>query len=174
MKNGAETKNLQWYVIRTKLKQEERADSNLRSCVEETFAPRIKELRHNRFTGQQTYTVKPLFPSYIFARFDLSSLTRKVLFTRGVHSIVSFGGCPAHVDEGIIEMIKSRMKNDGFVRLGDEFSFGDEVMIKDGPLKSVSGIFQREAKGPERAMILLRTVSYQAHIEIDNGMLMKL
>jgi hypothetical protein len=47
------------------------------------------------------------------------------------------------------------------------------VVIKDGPLKSFAGIFEREMKGAERVRILIQTVSYQAHVEIERNMVKK-
>jgi hypothetical protein len=46
-------------------------------------------------------------------------------------------------------------------------------LVKDGPLKNFAGIFEREMKDVDRIRILLETVSYQAHIEIDRDMVKK-
>ena len=46
-------------------------------------------------------------------------------------------------------------------------------MVKDGPLKNLAGIFEREMKDTDRIRILLESVSYQAHIEIERDMVEK-
>ena len=81
-----------WYVVYTLPNYEQRADSNLRAWHLETFAPKIKARRVNPFNGVSIYVTRPLFPRYIFARFNLNALMHKVRFTRGVSNVVSFGG----------------------------------------------------------------------------------
>ena len=86
---GQETS--QWYVVHTNPKQEERADSNLRAWGVETLHPKLKTRRFNEFTGAPTVTTRPLFPRYIFAKFNAREQLAKISFTRGVHYVVSFG-----------------------------------------------------------------------------------
>src|SRR5215216_116169 len=115
MKSPNQSQTPHWYAIHTKAKQEDRAVSNLIAWHIETFFPRLKESRCNEFTGQPTPLVKPLFPGYVFANFDASTMLHKVWFTRGVHSVVSFGGSPVPVSDEIISLIRSRIGQDGFV-----------------------------------------------------------
>lgn len=162
-----------WYVIHTHPKQEDRAGSNLRVLGVPIFNPKIRERRYNQFSIAPTYVTKPLFPRYIFAQFKINDLYHKVRFTRGVYSVVSFGEGPTPIDEEIITLIKSNIKEDGFVKIDEEIMPGDRVIIKDGPLKTFAGIFEREMKDTDRIRILLETVSYQAHIEIEKDMVKK-
>jgi transcriptional antiterminator RfaH len=162
-----------WYVIRTHPKQEDRASDNLRVLGVPIFNPKTRERRHNQFVIMPNYVRKPLFPRYIFAQFKINDLYQKVRFTRGVNSVVSFGEGPTPIDEEIIKLIQSNIKEDGFVRIYDEISLGDKVIVKDGPLKNFTGIFEREMKDTDRVRILLETVSYQAHIEIERVMVKK-
>jgi transcriptional antiterminator RfaH len=162
-----------WYVIHTHPKQEERAGSNLRVLGIPIFDPKIRERRYNQFSIGPTYVTKPLFPSYIFAQFNVHDLYHKVRFTRGVYSVVSFGEGPTPIAEEVIMLIRSNIKEDGFVRIDEEIRPGDRIMVKDGPLKNFAGIFEREMKDTDRIRILLENVSYQAHIEIEKEMVKK-
>lgn len=162
-----------WYLIYTNPQQENRASQNLLAGGIETLAPLMKATRFRPFTGEPFAVVKPLFPRYIFARFELASTYHKVRFTRGVHSLVSFGEGPAVVDDAIIEFIRSRVGADGLVRINDGLKSGDPVVVRDGPLKGVTGIFEREMQDPERVRVLLEAVNYQAHVTIDRGLLRK-
>jgi len=173
MKYEQEFDSMCWYLIHTHPKQEDRASSNLRAWGVETFAPLIKERRVNEYSGAITYVIKPLFPSYIFARFRLNELFHKVRFTRGVHSVVSFGDLPSPVDDCIVNLVKMRMNGVGFVSLNEELKPGDEVTVIHGPLRSLTAIFERELKGPDRVVILLKAVKYQAHVEISRDMIKK-
>jgi transcriptional antiterminator RfaH len=163
-----------WYVIHTHPKQEERAERNLRSEGLQTFYPRIKERRFNKYTGEIGYVIKPLFPRYLFARFDPYVWLREVRYTRGVHCVVSLGESPTPVDGEIIAIIRSRLGDDGFVRIGEKFHPGDLVMVKDGPLKSFVGLFERDMRDSDRVMVLLTTVGYQAHVMIERDLLKKI
>jgi len=161
-----------WYVIHTHPKQEDRASNNLSVLGMPTFNPKIRERRYNQFVSAPTYVVKSLFPRYIFAQFKINDLYHKVRFTRGVYSVVNFGGSPTPIDKEIIALIQFNMK-DAFVRIDAEIRPGDKVIIKDGPLKNFAGIFEREMKDTDRVRILLETVSYQAHIEIERDLVKK-
>jgi len=163
-----------WYVAHTHPRQEERANNNLRAWGVETFIPKVKIIKYKPFTGEPTCLIKPLFPRYVFARFKLNELYYKVRFTRGIHSLVSFLDKPCPVDDELIDLIKSRVGDDGLVRTVDTLKVGDEVVIKEGVLKNFSGVFVREMKDEDRIMILLRTVNYQAHVVIERGKVSKL
>ena len=164
----------QWYVIHTKPREEERAENNLRAWKIETLSPKLKERHFNRYTGNPTSLIKPLFPRYIFARFDACKLLHKIYYTRGIHSVVSFGGSPTPVDDEVIRIIKSRIHEDGFVRDADEPKVGDQVVVKTGPFKSFEGIFDCEMKENDRVSILLTTISYQGRILIPKELIEKL
>jgi len=162
-----------WYVIHTHRRQEDRVGNNLGALGIEALIPRVKKRLYNNYTGEVTHLVKPFFPNYVFARFDVHNLLYKVRFTRGVHSVVCYGTTPAQVDDWIITTIRSRAGEDGCVKIGENLKPGDEVIIENGPLKDFKGIFERETSEVDRVMILLQTVSYQAHLVIEREMLKK-
>ena len=97
----------------------------------------------------------------------------KVRLTRGVHSVVNFGGQPYPVDDEVIEIIKSGVGDDGLFDIKEKFAAGDKVKIKEGPLREMVGIFEREVKANERVMILLTTITYQGRLEIEKGLIEK-
>ncbi|HKP11495.1 MAG TPA: transcription termination/antitermination NusG family protein [Blastocatellia bacterium] len=168
-----------WYVVYTHPRQEERAEMNLRAWNVQTFAPKIRARRYSSFTGDVSYTTKPMFPRYIFARFKGNDLLHKVNYTRGVHSLVSFNDRPTPVDESIIDLLKSRLVDEQFFQPVDDpqplddLQPGDEVEIKSGPLGAFKGIFQEHLRDTDRVRILLQTVSYQAHILVDRDSVVK-
>jgi transcriptional antiterminator RfaH len=162
-----------WYLVHTHPKQEDRAQKNLSAWNVETFLPRLSQRLFNQFTGT-THVIRPLFPRYIFARFRLNDLYHKVKFTRGIHSLVSFSDYPTAVEEGVIELIKSRIGKDGLVNPTEELKPGDRVIVQDGPLSNFEGIFDPEKNDENRVRILLQTVSYQAYLEIDREMVRKI
>jgi transcriptional antiterminator RfaH len=163
-----------WYVIHTKPKQEERADSNLKAWRVETFAPKLRELRFDTAAGRRTYVTKPLFARYIFARFKADELLHKVCYTRGVKSVVCLGAGPTPVDDEIIEFIQLRRDEDGFIKAGDDpLRPGDRVVISDGYLKDLAGVFESNLKDHDRVTILLTAISYQGRVIIEKDFVRK-
>jgi transcriptional antiterminator RfaH len=163
--------NSHWYVLRTNPGQEDRAASNLQAWGVEALNPKIRQGCYDKRNGRVNHVVKCLFSRYIFARFRASSMLHKIRFTRGVQSVVSFGGLPTPVDEDVINIIRHRTGQDGLVRMGDELKLGDTVTIKHGPFRNLIGIFEREVGDPDRVQILLTAISYQARVVIERGLI---
>lgn len=163
---------LRWYALHTHPNQEGRAESNLTAWNIETFAPKYKARRRNEFRSEPSYSVRPLFTGYIFARFDANEIP-KVRYTRGVHSVVCVGVTPAAVDDELIETIKSRTGEDGLVRLSDEIKPGDEVVLQGGHFNNFEGVFERRLKDKERVMILLKTVTHRVRVVVPESLVIK-
>ena len=167
---------LNWYVVHTQPQQEERAGFNLRSWGIETLTPKVRVNKYNQFTNKLTRVPKHMFPTYIFGRFRFNAEYHRVRFTRGVHSVVTFTGTPALVEDEIIDLIRSRIGPDGFVNTLEELEnleAGDQVIIKEGRFKGFCGVFDREIQDSERVRILLDTVSFQAHVVVDRELVHK-
>jgi transcriptional antiterminator RfaH len=162
-----------WYAVYTHNRQEERAHNNLQAWRVETFAPRIKERRYNFITGLPTFVVKLMFPRYIFARFEAEQLLHKVSFTRGVKQVVNFGGAPTPVADEVIDLLKAQTGPDGYVCIDEELKSGDTVIIKDGPLKDFMAVFERRTSGTDRVRLLLLTINYQGHVELNRELVRK-
>lgn len=162
-----------WYAIRTHSNQESRADANLKAWQLETFLPKIREQRRNPFSGAFVSLTKPLFPTYLFARFDLQRLLHQVSFVRGVKNVVSFGGIPSPVDDEIIQFFQTRTNDDGFVRIGEDLKPGDKVMMKGGLLDSLVGVLEREMHDSERVIVLLQAINYQGHVIVERNSIKK-
>jgi transcriptional antiterminator RfaH len=165
--------DLRWYVVRTHANQEDRAAGNIGSLNVETFSPRYRKVIYNPYNGKPTYLNRALFPRYIFARFDLEKHLHRIQYSRGVANILCFSGAPAEVEGEMVKLMKARVGNGGFVRLGDEFMPGDEVLISDGPFRNFRGIFEHELGDEDRVRILLDSVGYQAHIVIEKHLVRK-
>jgi transcriptional antiterminator RfaH len=164
---------LNWYVVHTHPNQEERTNSNLRTFGLETLTPKLRVNRYNQFTGQSIRIVKPLFPSYIFARFRFNELYHRIRFTRGVQSLVCFNNSPTPVDEEIVDLVRSRIGSDGFVKTIEELKAGDEVVINEGRFQNLYGVFEREMPDAARVRILLSAVNFQAHVVVNRALVSK-
>jgi transcriptional antiterminator RfaH len=163
-----------WYAIHTNPRQEMRAESNLRAWGIETYLPMVKDDQLSQSDPNRPDAVKPLFLRYFFARFRFDTMGFKIRYTRGVKDIVTFGQTPAPIDDEIIDLIRSRQDELGYVMLDDGISLGDEILVKDGIFKGIHGIFERNISNSNRVMILLKAIQFQAHIIVDRGSLKKL
>ncbi len=156
-----------WFVAHTKPRQEERAESNLRTLGIETFLPMTRELGRRRSRRSR---VAPFFPSYLFVKCDVTAMLHKITYTRGVHRMLGTVEGPQPIDPQIIDSIRERVGDDGLVRVETSFKAGDVVRVTAGPLEDFSGVFQAYRKPSERAEILLRTVTgcFRALVDCDS------
>jgi transcriptional antiterminator RfaH len=153
-----------WYAVCTKPHHERRAELNLLRLGVETFNPQLKERKVIRRV-RRVVTV-PLFPGYLFAKLDLDNQFRAVSYAKGVRRIVAFGSTPAKVDDELIEAIKVRLINGEVIAPARVLKAGQTVKIQDGPLGGLHAIFEREMTGQQRAVLLLRTLAYQARVVV--------
>jgi len=160
-----------WYVIQTKPKKEEEAKSYLSTKGVEIFNPLIESfvLRNGRMNKE----FKPLFPNYIFGRFDLNQDYPLVRWARGVKRVLGFGGYPVPVAEEVVGLIKKRTDTNGIMRENYHFEPNDLVRIKGGPLKDLLGIFDRWVSDSDRVRVLLNLVGYQPAVELHYAMIEK-
>jgi transcription elongation factor/antiterminator RfaH len=158
-----------WYVVNTKPRNEERAAHNLENGGIEVLAPKLKLRKYK--DGKFVQVIEPMFPSYIFVRFHPVDEFRMVKYARGVKTIVHFGGQIIPLQDELIEFIKVRLDNGVAAIQKPNISKGEKILIKDGPFKGFSGIFESELEGKERVAILLDGVNYCAKMEIDRDLI---
>ncbi|MBU3713238.1 MAG: transcription/translation regulatory transformer protein RfaH [Limnohabitans sp.] len=152
---------MQWYVIHTKPRQEQRALENLQRQGFEAWLPMIEleKVRRSRLTR----VTEPMFSRYLFIRLDTTQTNwSPIRSTLGVSKLVSFGNVPAAVPDALIDMLREsppltpqRLMNPG-----------DEVQLVDGPLRGLRGIYQQH-DGEARAMVLIELLSQPQSIQIE-------
>ncbi len=165
MPHVSTTPDARWFVIRTHHHQEVRVEQNLRLGRIETFLPRIPPPRSARAHGDGHVT--PLFPQYVFARFNPATSLHDVTFTRGVYHVLRFGDTLASVDDEVIQFFRSRMDAHGFIRIGEPLQPGELVAIQSGPFRAFVGVVERHLSNKERVIVLLTTVQADMHVEVS-------
>jgi transcriptional antiterminator RfaH len=160
-----------WYVIQTKPNKEEEAKSYLSTKGLEVFNPLMETFlpRDGRLKKQ----FKPLFPNYIFGKFDIDRNYNLVRWARGVKKILGFGGNLTPVSEEVIELIKKKTDDHGIVRRNYHFEPNDVVRVKSGPLRDLLGMFDRWVSDSERVRVLMNLIGYQPVVEIHYSMIEK-
>ena len=162
---------MNWFAIQTKPRHETVAETSLRREGVETFFPLLS--RRKTIRRVRKIVTGPLFPSYIFARFDAAHSNRLVRYANGVLKIVSFGGKPAIVDLEIIDTIRAHAKDNIIEFQPAALRAGDLVEVRDGPLRGLQGVFEREMSDRERVIILLNVLSKGARVEVSRDQLEK-
>src|SRR6185295_7887815 len=156
---------MHWYAVSTKPHQEKQAELHIKQYGIECFLPRLKESKIIR--RMHKTVIVPLFPGYLFARFDLDKHCRAVSYATGVRKIVEFGSGPVELDPAMIDAIKNRL-HDGYVTLMPvRPASGQVVHIKGGPLAGLEAVFIREMTDRNRASLLLNTLGFQARLTLN-------
>lgn len=169
---GTPVAGVNWFAVHTKPRQEGVAELSLKREGVETFYPKMKHRKTIRRVRK--WVTGPLFPSYIFARFDAAQSARLVKYSNGVINLVSFGGKPATVDESLIESIKAHAQDDTVVVQPKPLKRGDVVEIQEGPLRGLHGVFEREMSDRDRVVVLLNVLSQGARVEVYREQLEKI
>jgi len=162
---------MEWYVIQTKPKKEAEATTYLGNKGVDIFAPLIEEFRYKN--GRMNLERNPLFPGYIFGKFNLEHDFALVRWGKGVKCVLGYGGYPVPLAEEIVATIKEKTDGQNIVRLRQDFKPNDVVRIKTGHLKELLGIFERWVTANDRVRILLNLIGYQPAVEIHYSMLEK-
>ncbi|MFQ5736288.1 MAG: transcription termination/antitermination protein NusG [Thermodesulfobacteriota bacterium] len=156
-----------WFLIYTKPRCEDSVSSKFVENGFEVLNPKIEERRYIRRKIQDV--LSPLFPCYLFVRFDIPADYRLIKYTRGVKSVVGPEHIPSVVPEEIIGQIRKRMEG-GVIRMEPcSFVHGEDVSIQAGPFEGLEAVFERQLKGSERVSILLKAVN--ARVVVDASIL---
>lgn len=155
-----------WYVVQTHARRENQAVDNLKRQSFQTYLPRyLKRRRHAR---RVDWRQVPVFPGYLFVRFD-SDLHRwrAIQSTVGVSKLIMFGEIPISVPYGIVEAIKSREDERGMVGLFPDvkLSRGDTVQVVDGALSELDGIFDC-VDDKQRAFVFLELLGRKVKVRL--------
>ena len=155
-----------WYVVHTQPRGESLAITNLNNQGFETYLPRhLKRRRHARRTE---WVPAPLFPNYLFVRFDIERTRwRSIHSTFGVRYLVCNGELPAPVPHVIVEDIRSCEDDDGVVVVSKQAPFdkGELVQIMTGALCDQVGLFDC-ATDNERVFVLLDLLGRKVRVRV--------
>lgn len=152
---------LQWYALNTKPHAEARVARGLTDRGYEILLPLLPT--------QPSELLQPLFPSYLFIYCDLEVVSVSSLqWIPGLRRIVAFAGRPAIVPDSAIALIRSQLRmieaQGGLPT--HNFKPGDAVIIDEGPLTGLRGIFQGPMGPAERVRILIEFLGQTNRAEV--------
>ena len=155
-----------WFVCQSNPREEPRASHYLQEKGFEVYLPMMEAERLTQ-AGPVKY-LKPLFPSYLFVRFDALRESAYVRWTRGVKKILPESDGPLALEESVVQSVRALAQKDGIIRKRP-LRKSDRVRILRGPFKDIIGIFEEWASDAGRVRILLEMVSYQARLELHHS-----
>lgn len=156
-----------WYAIRVKSNHEGVVAQGLKGKGFEASVP-----SYPASSRQRSHSLKqdvPLFPGYIFCRFDpLNRLP--ILIVPGVVHIVSFGGIPQPVEEdemaAVLTMLHSGLRVAPFPTL----PVGQRVLLEAGPLAGVAGVVLAH-QDEERFVVSISLLQRSIGVVVDRSWL---
>jgi len=111
----------------------------------------------------------PLFPGYVFCRFDPDThCTVPVVTTPGVLKILGFGGRPEPLDETEIESVRLAAQHGFSPRPCQYLSTGSRIRIARGPLSGIEGILTR-IKNKDLLVISVSMLQRSISVEIERS-----
>lgn len=162
-----------WFLVHVKPRAEKVSAIHFDQLGLEAFCPQLKQEKIIRRVRRQV--VVPLFPGYVFVKFDPMFQYRAVQYAIGVRRVVTFGDTFARVDSSIIEAMRARITQE-CVQVSNSSSFqpGQKVRIHEGPLQGLEAVFESEMSDRRRVTLLLETVAYQARVVVPVNQIVNL
>ena len=154
-----------WYLIKTKPRQEKIAIQNLENQGYEIFCP-IAKINNLPVV---------LFPGYIFAHLnDKTQNWSPINSTKGVSHFVKFGFNFAKVPTNVIKFIKTN-QHTTTEKLKDlkKFKPGEKVQISDGAFKNYMAIFKCY-KSDERVILLMNLLGNEQSLSFKKELVIAL
>jgi transcription antitermination factor NusG len=161
------SERLDWFAIAVKPRHEKRVAYVLDTKGYETFVPLYKH-RHRRAWGVRDFDL-PLFPGYVFSRFDLLKRL-PVVVTPGVNRILGVGATPTPVDPREITSLRTALDKALSAKTLPFFHTGNKVRICEGPLQGVDGVVVL-ARGTLRIVLSVTLLQRSVLVEVDSNWL---
>jgi len=152
----------QWYLLKTKLRQENFAIKNLENQGYHVYCP-YAEIEKKQVV---------LFPGYLFIYLDYESQNwSPIRSTKGVLHLIRFGLNFAKIPISVIEFIKTNeLTTAEKIKNQNKFKKGDKVQITDGIFKNCTAIF-KSLKAKDRVLLLMNLLGQQQTINVSRNAL---
>ena len=154
-----------WFCLKSKPRQEAVAVRNLKAVGEiDIFFPRIRRTRRGHEKNKEV--IEPLFPGYIFVKFNPEDSQGTVKSTRGVLHLVSKGGKAVDVENKVIEELKALGPEGILSMLDEELKVGAKIKVIRGIFAGSEGEVLKLATPQKRIAVLLTLLGAQQSVEM--------
>ena len=154
-----------WYAVKVRSRSERLVETKLRSKGYELFLPTYKT---RQYPSHQNKTLElPLFPGYLFCRFDVT-VRLPILTTPGVAHIVGIGRIPEPIGEEEIEAIRTVVNSDAAHEPCPYVRVGQLVRVEFGSLCGLMGRVV-DLRGQSRLVISVDILARSVSVNIDKA-----
>ncbi len=154
-----------WYALQVRTRWEGSTALLLSGKGYETLLPTYKAKK--RWSGKPKEFNVPLFPGYVFCRFDAQKRL-PVLVTPGVISVVACSKVPLPVDEGEIAALQTVVATGLLAEPWPYLELGQKVRIESEPLRGLEGILI-SFKGNHRIVLSVSLLRRSVALEVDQS-----
>jgi transcription antitermination factor NusG len=157
---------LPWFALQVRTRHETAIAGFLEAKGYEQFVP-LYEFR-KRWSDRIKVTEAPLFPGYLFCRFD-PQYRLPILKTPGVIQIVGYNRIPAPIDEMEIDAIQTLVASGLQTQPWPFLAVGERVRIESGSLRGLDGIVVK-MKENHRLVVSITLLRRSVAVEIDSAL----
>lgn len=154
-----------WFALSVKSRYEKTVATFLESKGYEWFLPLYKSRR--RWSDRIKKIDVPLFPGYLFCRFDIYNRF-PVLMIPGVQHIVGGTQLPTPIEASEIEALQAVVNTKLSREPWPFLQLGDRVKIEQGSLAGVEGILL-QLKGRHRLVLSVTLLQRSVAVDIDGA-----
>ena len=152
-----------WFALQVQSRREATVAAHLGGQGLECFLPLYKSIR--RWSDRKKELEQPLFPGYLFCRFDFEN-RRPVVVAPGVQRIVGSRRAPVPVEESELEGIRQAISSGLFSQPWPYLQIGERVRVHHGSLKNLEGILVN-FKGSHRVVLSVTLLQRSVAMEVD-------
>jgi len=153
-----------WYALRVQTRLGNTASTALRGKGYEEFLPLYRSRR--RWSDRVKHIDLPLFPGYLFCRFDVRERLLPILSTPGVIGIVGAGKTPIPVDDEEIAAVHRIIQSGLSAQPWPFLTVGSRIYMEAGPLAGLEGIVTNTDKA-YRLVVSVALLQRSVAAEID-------
>lgn len=160
---AAESDRRAWFALRVKSRCEKAVAESLKWKEYEEFLPLYRSRR--RWSDRYQDVDLPLFPGYVFLRFDIERRL-PVLQIPGVVHVVGRGRVPVAVEEQEIAALQTLVASGLRLQPWPFIEVGHEVSLEEGPLRGVKGIVTA-VKGNLQLVVSVTLLQRSVAVKVD-------
>jgi transcription antitermination factor NusG len=153
-----------WFALRVRSNFEQTTSTILRRKGYEELLPTYR--RRMRLPGRFAEAEAPLFPGYVFARFDPQARL-PILMTPGVVHIVGTGKTPEPIAEWEMRNIRRIAASKVAAEPWPFTKIGQRITIRRGSLEGVEGLLLK-VKNRRRLVASITMLQRSVAVEIDD------
>jgi transcription antitermination factor NusG len=154
-----------WFALQVRARWERSTATLLSGKGYPTLLPTYKSQR--RWSGRLRDVQAPLFPGYVFCRFDVSKRL-PILVTPGVIALVGRGRVPVPVEASEILALETMVSSGLSAEPWPYLEVGQRVRIEDHALRGMEGILLG-FKGHRRIVVSITLLRRSVALEIDRA-----